>query len=78
MEVIPKRNPHDGPNTRAAMMRANQIGSSPAAPAPSGLKRVINALITPRSAIDFASIDPIPTSEIRRKAEAAIATTNIQ
>jgi hypothetical protein len=60
------------------MMRANQIGSSPAAPAPKGLKRVMNALITPRSAIDFASIDPIPTSEIRRSAEAAIARTNIQ
>jgi hypothetical protein len=38
----------------------------------------MNALITPRRAIDFASIDPIPTSDTRRKAEAAIATANIQ
>jgi hypothetical protein len=60
------------------MMRANQIGSSPAAPAPSGRKRVMKALITPSSAIDFASIDPIPTSDTKRRAAAAIATTNIQ
>jgi hypothetical protein len=38
----------------------------------------MNALITPRSAIDLASIDPIPTSDTRRKADAAIATTKIQ
>jgi hypothetical protein len=60
------------------MMRANQIGSSPAAPAPNGRRREMNALITPRRAIDFASIDPIPTSDTRRKTEAAIATANIQ
>jgi hypothetical protein len=38
----------------------------------------MKALITPSSAIDFASIDPIPTSDTKRRAAAAIATTNIQ
>jgi hypothetical protein len=60
------------------MMSANQIGSNPAAPAPRGLNKVINALMTPRSAIDLASMDPMPISETSSSADAAIAITKIQ
>jgi hypothetical protein len=38
----------------------------------------MKALMTPSIAIDFASIEPIPISEISKNAEAAIATANIQ
>ena len=76
--MTPSKNPHEAPNTRAATMRANQIGSSPAAPAPNGRNKVMNALMTPSKAIDFASIEPIPISEMRRNADAAIATAKIQ
>jgi hypothetical protein len=38
----------------------------------------MNALMTPSKAIDFASIEPIPISEMRRNADAAIATAKIQ
>jgi hypothetical protein len=74
MEIIPRRKPKEGPNTRALNINKNHIGSIPTAPAPNGRSAATRAESTPRSATDFASILELEISEIESTTATVIAS----
>ena len=57
-ESAPSEKPKPGPSARPPRTRMNQMGSSPAVPAPSGRRTHTTAVSTPSIAIDFASMPP--------------------
>ena len=77
IEIVPRRNPKDGPNTRAERISTNHIGSIPTAPVPIGRSAAISAESTASSAIDLLSNSLLLTLIIRSKSAQGAASKKI-
>jgi hypothetical protein len=77
MEIVPRRKPKEGPNTRAARISTNHIGSIPTAPVPIGRNAAMSADNTARSAMDLLSRSLLLTLIINSKRAQGVASKKI-